>query len=338
MNQKKFAIWITVIFLMTACTNLPMVGPNLTNQVANNSSCASSVTIRGETQATVHETILLGLSQTSSGWQYEWTTSDDSYLSTPQESKTELTVFQAEGWVEVSVSVTNAEGCVIATDSIKIWVAGSATNTPEVMETVQLTSTPTLTAIPTETLTLAPSVTNTSVPTVAFTSTPYPTPLPSHTPTATVPAFTILLQEPKNDTCVGTENAIFQWLATRPLNNIEGVNGEYFAINIWSDDSPRYSVSWIKDPRYEIDNITDPIAAYTQQINCSGDNGCYWNVDMIVSHVEQGSGWKPESFSLIASSPVRKFCTYANPTPPPTNTPAPPPTPTPCNLPASQCK
>ncbi|MBK8905022.1 MAG: hypothetical protein IPM53_27830 [Anaerolineaceae bacterium] len=335
MNQKKLAVWITVLFLITACANMSVTGTNFPNQVANNNSCSASVTIRGKAEAAPGETISLWLSQTSLVWQYEWTASEDSFLSSPQESTTDLTVPQTEGSVEVFVSVTNAEGCKVATDSITIVVASPATSTPTATETAQPTSTPTLTVAPTDIPTLQPSATHTLVPTLAFTNTPFPTPLPSHTPTPTVPAFTILLQEPKDDTCVGSDNAVFEWLATRPLNTIEGINGEYFAINIWSDDSPRYSVSWIKNPRYEIDNITDPIAAYTQQINCSSEKGCYWSVDMIVSRVERGSGWKPESFTLVASSQIRKFCTYANPAPPPTNTPVP--SPTPCNLPSSQC-
>ena len=227
-------------------------------------------------------------------------------------------------------------GCENVRASKDIVVANPPTFTPAATDMASPTHTPAFTVVPTDTPTIEPTATNTLEPTVAFTNTPPPTLLPAYTPTPTVPAFTILLQEPKDNTCIGSENAVFQWLATRPLNTIDGINGEYFAINIWSDDSPRYSVSWIKDPRYEIDNITDPIAVYTQQINCSGEKGCYWSVDMIVSHVERGSGWKPESFTPVASSQVRKFCTYPNPAPQPTNTPVP--TATPCNLPPSQCK
>lgn len=323
MNQKKFAVWMIAIFLLTACAGFTTAGSVAQSQILPSLSCPEFVEIQGETSLAPGEIASLAVVPTTFGWQYQWTAPDMSLLSAPQKSITDFTAPASSGEVEVTVAVTSHQGCEVLTASINISIASPPTFTPSATDIIPPTSISTQTVAPTESPTITPSATNTSTPTVVFTSTPYPTPLPSHTPTATVPAFTILLQEPKNDTCVGTENAIFQWLATRPLNNIEGVNGEYFAINIWSDDSPRYSVSWIKDSRYEIDNITDPIAAYTQQINCSGDNGCYWNVDLIVSHVERGSGWKPESFSLIASSPVRKFCTYANPEPPPTNTPVP---------------
>lgn len=340
MNQKKFAVWITVIFLITACARATTTGEVLAGQVPSGERCPDSVTIQGDRDISMvpGETISLAVAPTSYGWQYQWSAPDMSLLSAPQKSITDFTAPSSGGEMVVTVAVTSHQECEVLTDAINISIASPPTFTPGAGVAAQPTNTPTLIVAPTDTPTIVASATNTVEPTAHFTNTPHPTLLPSHTPTAIVPAFTILLQEPKDNTCVGTDNAIFQWLATRPLNSTEGVNGEYFAINIWSDDSPRYSVSWIKDSRYEIDNITNPIAAYTQQINCSGDNGCYWNVDMIVSHVERGSGWKPESFTLIASSPVRKFCTYANPDPPPTNTPVPPPTPTPCNLPASQCK
>ncbi len=336
MNQKKFAVWITVILLITACARTITPDAVSSSQILPSPSCPESVTIDGNTNPASGETISLAVKPTRFGWQYQWTTLDMSLLSAPQKSITNFTAPASAQVIEVSVVVISDQGCAAVTDSIEITVSSPPTFTPPATDTAEPTNTPTLTAAPTDVPTVEPSATNTVVPTAALTNTPHPTPLPSHTPTPTIPSFSILLQEPKDNTCIGSNNAVFEWLAARPLNNIEGVNGEYFAINIWSDDSPRYSVSWIKDPRYEIDNITDPIAVYTQQINCSGEKGCYWSVDMIVSHVERGSGWKPESFTPVASSQVRKFCTYPNPAPQPTNTPVP--TATPCNLPPSQCK
>lgn len=334
MNQKKYAVWITIFFLLAACTYV--TPPDSPAQIGL--SCPDSLEIQGNRNVEPGGTAVLAVAPTVFGWHYQWTTVDMSLLSAPQESITNFTAPSSVGVFDVTVAVTAHEGCTVVSKTVEISVANPATLTPTVTNTTQPTNTPTSIVAATNTPTIEPSATNTLVPTAAFTHTPQPTPLPSNTPLPTVPAFTILLQEPKADTCVGSDNAVFEWLTTRPLNSIEGVNGEYFALNIWSDESPRYSVSWIKAPRYEIDNITNPISVYTQQINCSGENGCYWNVDMIVSHVERGSGWKPESFTMVASSPVRTFCTYANPAPPPTNTPLPPPTPTPCNLPASQCK
>ncbi len=323
MNQKKFAVWMIAIFLLAACESFTTAGSVAQSQILPSFSCPEFVEIQGNTSLAPGEIASLAVAPTSFGWQYQWTAPDMSYLSASQKSITDFSAPASGGEVTVTVAVTSHQECEVLTASINISIASPPTFTPGATNTAQPINTPTFTVAPTDTPTIVTSATNTVEPTVAFTSTPFYTPTPSQTPSPTVPSFSILLKEPKDETCVGSENAVFEWLATRPLNSTEGVNGEYFAINIWSDESPRYSVSWIKDSRYEIDNVTDPIAAYTQQINCSGDNGCYWNVDLIVSHVERGSGWKPESFSLIASSPVRKFCTYANPTPPPTNTPMP---------------
>lgn len=247
-----------------------------------------------------------------------------SLLSAPQKSITEFTAPASAQVIEVSVEVTSDQGCVAVTDSIEITVSNPPSFTPTAMDTAQPTHTPTLTVVPTDAPTVEPSATNTVLPTADSTNTPFYTPAPSQTPSPTVPSFGILLKEPKDETCVGSENAVFEWLATRPLNNIEGVNGEYFALNIWAEGSRVYSVSWIKSPRYEIENIADPIAVYTQLVNCSGENGCYWNVDLIVSKVERGSGHLPESFTTLYSSPARWFCTeVVTPPIPPTNTPEP---------------
>ncbi|MCC6604655.1 MAG: hypothetical protein IT327_15715 [Anaerolineae bacterium] len=325
MNQKKFAVWIIAIFLLTACAGFTTAGSVAQRQMLPSLSCPEFVEIQGDNSLAPGETASLVVSPTSYGWQYQWTAPDMSLLSAPQKSITDFTAPASGGEVEVTVAVTSHQECEVVTASINISIASPSTITPSATDTIPPTSMPTQTVARTQSPTITPSATKTSTPTVILTSTPYPTPLPSHTPTATVPAFAILLQEPKNDTCVGTENAIFQWLATRPLNNIEGANGEYFALNIWAEGSPVYSVSWIKNPRYEIENISDPIAVYTQLVNCSGENGCFWNVDLIVSKVDKGSGHLPESFTKLYSSPQRWFCTeVASPPIPPTNTPEPP--------------
>lgn len=335
MNQKKFAVWITVIFLITSCARATTADNVLLSQVSPNGSCPHSVTIQGNTSAVPGETISLAVSPASFGWQYQWTAPDMNLLSAPQKSITDFTAPASDQVVEVTVTVTPQQGCALVTESIEILVVSSPTFTPTATDTAQPASTPTLTVSPSETPTTAPLATNTPAPTVTFTNTPYPTLLPSYTPTATVPSFSILLKEPKDETCVGSDNAVFEWLATRPLNTIEGVNGEYFALNIWAEGSPVYSVSWIKNPRYEIENIADPIAVYTQLINCSGENGCFWTVDLILSRVERGSGHLPESFTTLYSSSPRWFCTeIASPPIPPTNTPEP--VVTPCNLPPPQ--
>ncbi|MCB8978060.1 MAG: hypothetical protein H6657_11615 [Ardenticatenaceae bacterium] len=335
MNQKKLAVWMTVILLITACAR--GVAPDVVSrsQISPNFSCPESVTIQGNTSLSPGETVSLAVRPTSFGWHYQWTAPDMSLLSAPQNSITEFTAPKSAQVIVLSVVVTPDQGCAAVTDSIQITVSSPPTFTPMATDTAQPTNTPTLTAAPTDAPTVELPATNTVAPTVALTNTPFYTPMPSQTPSPTVPSFGILLKEPKDETCVGSENAVFEWLATRPLNSIEGVNGEYFALNIWAEGSPGYSVSWIKNPRYEIENISDPIAVYTQLVNCSGEKGCYWNVDLIVSKVERGSGHLPESFTTLYSSPARWFCTEVAPRPiPPTNTPEP--VATPCNLPPPQ--
>ncbi|MBK8905460.1 MAG: AAA-like domain-containing protein [Anaerolineaceae bacterium] len=209
---------------------------------------------------------------------------------------------------QIIIPVSSSETSDAASETISV-------PTPTLFLTPQPASTPDSTGSPRPTSTPRTSPQET----VAFF-----TPTPSQTPSPTVPSFGILLVEPKDETCVGSENAVFSWEATRSLNSIEGVNGEYFALNIWAEGSPVYSVSWIKNTRYEVENISDPIAVYTQLVNCSGENGCFWNVDLIVSNVQSGSGFLPESFTLVYSSPSRRFCTaVASPPVPATNTPEP---------------
>lgn len=324
MNQKKFAVWITVILLITACARTVAPDTVASSQILPSLSCPESVTIQGNTNPALGEIISLAVSPTSFNWQYQWIAPDMSLLSAPQKSITEFTAPASAQVIEVSVVVTSDQGCAAVTDSVQITVSSPPTFTPPATATAQPINTPTLTVVPTDVSTVEPSATNTVLPTAGSTNTPFYTPMPSQTPSPTVPSFGILLKEPKDETCVGSENAVFEWLATRPLNNIEGVNGEYFALNIWAEGSRVYSVSWIKNPRYEIENISDPIAVYTQLVNCSGENGCYWNVDLIVSKVERGSGYLPESFTKVYSSPPRWFCTeVATPPIPPTNTPEP---------------
>lgn len=326
MNQKKFAVWITLFFLVTSCTKiLPESNNFVGDQVSQANGCPDSeITILGTTSAAPGETISLSVSPVSLKWHYQWVSSGGNF-SSMSESLTTLTLPETEGRILVSVVVSSDQGCEDVKVDKGIDVVNPSTFTPVPTDTAQPTHTPTLTVVPTDAPTVEPSATNTVAPTADSTNTPFYTPAPSQTPSPTVPSFGILLKEPKDETCVGSENAVFEWLATRPLNNIEGVNGEYFALNIWAEGSRVYSVSWIKSPRYEIENIADPIAVYTQLVNCSGENGCYWNVDLIVSKVERGSGHLPESFTTLYSSPARWFCTeVVTPPIPPTNTPEPP--------------
>ncbi|GJM40453.1 MAG: hypothetical protein DHS20C20_07350 [Ardenticatenaceae bacterium] len=329
MNQKKLAFWIIAILLATACTGIPTAPENSAAQLVNNARCPSALEINSRLAAAPGETIFAAVAPASVDLQYSWTSIPAAKFNPPDGSITEIELPQTGESVLVTVNVSNNGAACDQFATIEIAVEATPASTLTPTETSQPTETPTTLTFPTET----PTSTPTMVPTATNTPSPEPTatltPLPSNTPSPTIPSFEIWLQEPKNETCVSSENAVFQWLSPRLLNNIEGVNGEYYALNIWADGFPVRSISWIKEARYEIDNIDDPIAVYTQQINCSGDNGCYWNVDLIVSHVERGSGWKPDSFTTIESSPVRRFCTYANPVPQPTNTPAPPPTQTP---------
>jgi hypothetical protein len=326
MNQKKFAVWMIVIFLLISCTsNLPETSNFFTEQVSEINGCPDSeIVILGNTSAAPGESVSLAISPVGLNWQYQWIASVGNF-STASESVTTFTVPEIDGSVTVSVIISFDGACEDVRVTKSIDIINPPTFTPNATNTVLPTNTPTFTVAPTDTPTVGPSATNTLEPTVAFTSTPFYTPTPSQTPSPTVPSFAILLKEPKDETCVGSDNAVFEWLATRPLNNIEGANGEYFALNIWAEGSPVYSVSWIKNPRYEIENISDPIAVYTQLVNCSGESGCFWNVDLIVSKVDKGSGHLPESFTKLYSSPQRWFCTEIAPPPiPPTNTPEPP--------------
>lgn len=333
MKKTNLLFWTVLLLLATACgTTPPPEVSVLPEQLQVN--CSFSVSIIGEkTVLLPNETTRLATDQVGFGWQYAWS-SPGNHLSVTDASSTLFTAPATEGSVTITVEVTDDKNCKREA-SIKIEVVSQLTPAATDIVTDVATAVSTETASPTtsptatQTVTLTPTAEPSSTPSPTFTSTPAYTPLPSHTSLPTMPAFQILLKEPKNETCVGADNAVFEWLATRPLNTIEGANGEYFALNIWAADTAVYSVSWIKEPRYEIQNISDPIAAYTQQINCNGANGCFWNVDLIVSHVDRGSGWLPDSFTKIASSPIRNFCTHLDPAPiPPTNTPEPPPVPT----------
>lgn len=330
MKKTKLLLLATLLLLAPACGISPSQEVSVLSEQLQ-ANCSFPVSIIGEeTILLPNETTRLAADQVGFGWRYAWSSSADN-LSVTDASSTVFTATETEGSITVSVAVTDELGCqgkASATIEVVSQLTPAATDVVAEAATAVPTATATPTMSPTATQSATSTPTTTSSPTAlpTFTNTPAHTPLPSHTPTPTIPAFQILLKEPKNETCVGAENAVFEWLATRPLNTVEGKNGEYFALNIWAEATTVYSVSWIKEPRYEIENISDPIAVYTQQINCNGADGCFWNVDLIVSHVDRGSGWIPDSFTRIASSPTRKFCTQLDPAPiPPTNTPQPPP-------------
>jgi hypothetical protein len=325
--MKRFShilFWTFALFLVAAC--------RADDANPTSIACTFAISINDVTSLFPGESTYLSVSETSGfGWNFDWTASSG-LLSDPVGSTIRFDAPTNEGPVQVSVTVTNGQGCTAA-ESIEIDVVGQETSTPTTISIESVTVEPTVTATPSSTPTAShtptsiSSATSTQEPTATFTNAPVHTPMPSHTPTPSAVAFQMFLEEPKHETCVGTENAVFKWLATRPLNSIEGKNGEYYALNIWAEGSLKYSVSWIKEPRYEIGNVSDPIVAYTEEINCSGADGCYWNVDLIVSHVDRGSGWFPDSFTKLFSSPVRKFCTVAAPPSPlpvpPTDTPQP---------------
>ncbi len=338
MKKTYLLFWVAMIFLATGCgVSTPPRNLVSSVQIAELADCPFPVSINGVKVLKPNETTRLAVDQVGIGWLYTWSSSVGN-LSKTDSSATLFTAPETDGNVIISVRVIDEQSCLgeaKVTVEVASQPAPTATEGAEDLDIATAvstaTATPTMSPTATQTAAATSTVTPSAIPSATFTKTPASTPLPVHTPTPTVPAFQIWLMEPKNETCVGAENAVFEWLATRPLNSIEGVNGEYFALNIWAKDTPVYSVSWIKNPIYEIENISDPIAAYTQEINCNGEDGCFWNVDLIVSQVDRGSGWKPESFTTLYSSPARWFCTeVASPPIPPTNTPEPPPTSLPC--------
>lgn len=183
---------------------------------------------------------------------------------------------------------------------------------------------------PTSTATQTVTSTSVAMPTENATSTATVGPSAILSPVPRTPTQVInghvMLREPKNNTCVG-ERIVFEWDYFRSLNSVEGEGGEYFALNLWDPQAQMIrSVSWIKEPRFEIENLTLPVAVYTNLINCNQDAGCRWSVDVIRSNVARGDGWRPEAFDTIAiSNEIRNFCvTSGSPQIPPTDTPLPP--------------
>jgi hypothetical protein len=181
---------------------------------------------------------------------------------------------------------------------------------------------------PTRTPTATSTFTHTPTRTATRAVTPKPTSTPSPQP------ILLRLAEPKNNTCVGVDQPVdFQWQFYRPLNTINDEKGaEYFALNFWSSRTEKRSVNWIKDTQYLID-LSQPVAVFTQEVDCSEGMGCFWSVDVVIANVPRGGGWMPESFRIIASSPVRSLCVRGRINPiPPQDTPKPP-----TKTPATKC-
>lgn len=249
--------------------------------------------------------LALRSAESGEGWSYSWSASSGA-LSDPLSSSTIYRSPAQATTVMIELIVTNACG-EEKNDSITLSVV---TPTP----TTTLTPSPTSTDTSTPTSTLTPTETSTP------TEPPSPTrPRPTNTPTLS-PSQIVLL-EPQNATCVGVEQAVlFQWRYHRPLNNIDGPGGEFFALNLWNEETAVRSVAWVKDPQYAI-NFADPVPVYTQLVDCRETGGCFWSIDVIVANVPKGSGFLPGSFKVLASSPKRVFCTRGNL--PPTFTPTP---------------
>jgi hypothetical protein len=184
---------------------------------------------------------------------------------------------------------------------------------------------------PTHTPTATP--TRTATPTVTSTKTPMPR--PSSTP---IPQSRLVLLQPVGNECIGTApNMVFKWDYAPGLNNIRGIGGQYYALNIWSSSTPKQSINWIKDPWYEV-SLKPPVVVFTHEVDCSKEeeprtNGCYWSVDVIKSYVDEGGGWQEGSYQIIASSNTRSFCVRREHE----VQPPPPPPPPPCDLPPDEC-
>ena len=196
----------------------------------------------------------------------------------------------------------------------------------EIEKTLQISIIPS-----TATPTAKPSPTNDATATLTITpdSTPTHTPRPQGTPTATATEEFIAmppvnLAEPKDNTCVGGGSATFRWEWDWVLNDVEGSGGDYFALNIWSNSTENRSATWIKTNYYTVNRPEDPIVVYTQNVDCTQEGGCFWNVNVIRAKVPPGQGHLPNSHAVIAKSPTRNFCVNGDGIIPPIDTPVPP--------------
>ena len=199
----------------------------------------------------------------------------------------------------------------VTDDTIMLTVSSAC---GEIEQTLQLSITPS-----TATPTAKPSPTTTA----AVTETPSHTPLPTATATKTPPRETatpdataelagippINLAEPKDNTCVGGGASVtFRWEWDWSLNDVEGAGGDYYALNIWSNSSEERSATWVKTTDYTVNRLEDPIVVYTQNVDCTQEGGCFWNVNVIRANVPPGQGHLPNSHTIIAKSPTRNFC------------------------------
>jgi len=144
------------------------------------------------------------------------------------------------------------------------------------------------------------------LPTATPTDTPLPTPRPTPTATSTPsPVFQISLSEPTNRTCIGPKpNMVFRWEFSRALTGKAGAPGEYFALNIWSNDNTEEkSISWTKEFSYQVD-ISENFVVGTKNVNCAGSKGCSWNVHFIRSTVPPGEG-ESGKFEVLSRSDTR---------------------------------
>ena len=219
-------------------------------------------------------------------------------------------------WTAVSGTINNPTQRVIAyiaaenvtNDTITLIINSACGETNATLDLTITPSTATPTPQPSVTPTPTDTTTNTPVPTETSTPTPTYTRV-SATPTPeSVGIPPINLAEPKDNTCVSGNSATFQWEWDWALNDIEGPGGDYFAINIWSPESQVRSATWIKDRFYIVNKPQDPIVVYTQNVDCTQEKGCFWNVDVIRANVPPGQGDQPNSHTVIGRSPIRSFC------------------------------
>lgn len=278
---------------------------------------------------------------------------DISYNSTEflaQEEAVFVTDVSGDGvrvlWTAVSGTFTNPEAKIAAyiapdnvtEDTITLTISSACGDLEKTLALTIIPSTATPTANPSPTNTIAPTTTPSQTPAPTATPTSTRTPVRgTAAPTATEALSAIPpinLAEPKDNTCVGGGSDVtFQWEWDWALNNIEGPGGDYFALNIWSNSTENRSATWVKTSYYIINRPEDPIVVYTQNVDCTQEGGCFWNVDVIRAKVPAGQGYLPNSHTVIAKSPIRNFCVHSDgiiPIVPPTDTPdAPEPTPEP---------
>lgn len=236
--------------------------------------------------------------------------------------------FQSIEWVAERGSIANASVATTTytapstgeddTITLKIFYKSDCEPLVEMQSITFIAATPTPSATPSDTPTPTPPPSDT--PTITHTPSETSTPSPTvPTPTPTTPPPSLALLEPKNATCVGLgQNVVFQWQYVRALNNIEGPDGEYFALDLWTTGTPKQSVAWIKQPQYIID-VANPVPVFLHFVDCQVESGCFWSVSVIRANRFPGQDPFEGDHTVLVSSSNRVFCTRGNL--PPTATP-----------------